>query len=74
LQDFGIQHAETLQSLQIKINKNRQEKRGFIQFLTGDSEFLARHANIIRAQRLARPLARLKKLMDYASLQLMAKQ
>jgi len=36
LQDFGIQHAETLQSLQIKINKNRQEKRGFIQFLTGD--------------------------------------
>jgi hypothetical protein len=39
LQDFGIQHAETLQSLQIKINKNRQEKRGFIQFLTGDYSF-----------------------------------
>jgi len=30
LQDFGTQHAETLQFLQIKINKNRWEKRGFI--------------------------------------------
>jgi len=36
LQDFGTQHAETLQSLHTKINKNRQKKRGFIQFLTGD--------------------------------------
>jgi hypothetical protein len=36
LQDFGTHPAETLQSLHTKINKNRQNKCGFIQFLTGD--------------------------------------
>jgi hypothetical protein len=36
LQDFSTHYAETLQSLETKINKNRQQNRNFVQFLTGD--------------------------------------
>jgi hypothetical protein len=38
LQDFSTHYAETLQSLETKINKNRQQNRNFVQFLTGDCE------------------------------------
>jgi len=39
LQDFSTYDAETLQFPDTKINKNRQQKRDFMQFLTGDYSF-----------------------------------
>jgi len=36
LQDFSALHAETLQSLNTKINTNRMQKCEFVQFLTED--------------------------------------
>jgi hypothetical protein len=44
LQDFSTHYAETLQSLETKINKNRQQNRNFVQFLTGDQSTTPKRA------------------------------